>query len=80
MPKKSTSKIELELESYVDAPQIAKHLKVSLQSVYNWVSTGQIPCYRISRNLVRFKITEVEVWLKQFHQKVETLFHKKHDL
>jgi PTS system nitrogen regulatory IIA component len=56
-------------EGFLTTEQVARYLGVSLRTIYNWTSLGVIPCYRLNRNLVRFKLSEVEDWLSKYHQK-----------
>ena len=55
-------------ERYLDARELAEHLRVSLRTVRNWIKAGDIP-YDVlpggspSRRIRRFKASHVEGWL-----------------
>ena len=48
--------------------QVAKRLNLALGTVYNMISDGRIPAYRINKRLVRIGEKDLEEWLKKFKQ------------
>ena len=46
---------------------LAELLGVSARTIRAWLSDRALPCYRIGRT-VRFRASEIERWLRQFHQ------------
>lgn len=52
------------VERYVTVEQVAEHLSVSRSTVYQWVNAGFVPHYKV-RTVVRFKLSEVENWMKR---------------
>jgi len=51
------------------AEQVASFLNVSIKTIRNWTSAEILPCFRMNRNLVRYRQSEIESWLAQYHQK-----------
>ncbi len=51
------------MEKLLTVKQIAEYLQVSPRTVYEGIHIGFIPHYKFSRG-VRFKISEVERWVK----------------
>lgn len=49
-------------ESFVDLPEVAKHLRISRSMLYKAVSKKAIPFYRVG-NRLRFKLSEIESWV-----------------
>lgn len=47
-------------EPLVSTKTIANRFGVTVQAVRRWVRDGRVPCYRVSRRTVRFKVSEVE--------------------
>jgi excisionase family DNA binding protein len=45
------------IEGWVEKRDVAKHLKISVSTVNNWMRKGLLPCIRIGRS-VRFKLSE----------------------
>lgn len=46
-------------EPWLTVKEIAEHLKVSKESIYNWVNEGSIPAHKIGR-FWRFRVSEVD--------------------
>lgn len=44
----------------VTSEQLADHFAVSVETVRGWVRQGRIPCLRVSRKVIRFRVAEVE--------------------
>lgn len=62
---KTTTHSETELGPVVTLSQLAAQLGVSLQTMYDLRSQGRGPRgFRVGREL-RFRVSEVEVWLEQ---------------
>jgi len=51
-------------ERWVAADAVAAHLGVTKDSVYRWVETKGLPAHRVGR-LLRFKLAEVDEWVRQ---------------
>ena len=49
-------------EQWLTVKEIAEHLKVSKESIYNWVGEGSIPAHKVGR-VWRFKASEVDTWV-----------------
>ena len=56
-----------DFEQPVDVKTAARFLGVSPSLVYAYVERKQIPHYRMMGRSIRFKISELEEWRKQFH-------------
>jgi excisionase family DNA binding protein len=48
------------IEGWVKKTDIAKHLKVSLRTINNWMKKGLIPYVRLGGGRVFFKLSEVD--------------------
>jgi excisionase family DNA binding protein len=42
------------------ATQVAKMLNVSKATVSRWTTTGQIPVVNLPRNIIRYRLTDIE--------------------
>lgn len=49
--------------TFISIEELASFLKVKKRTAYYLVETLQIPHYRIGR-LIRFKLSEIEEWMK----------------
>ena len=49
-------------EKWLSVQEIAEHLGVSKDSIYNWIKKG-MPAHKIGK-LWKFKISEVDEWAK----------------
>lgn len=49
----------------VSAARVAEHFGVCVGTVNAWVRLRRIPCVRLSRRVVRFRLSEVEAALRQ---------------
>ncbi len=56
-------------DSLVTASRVAEHFGVSVGTVNGWVRQRRIPCVRLSRRVVRFRLLELEEALRQPVQK-----------
>jgi excisionase family DNA binding protein len=54
---------------YLDAEELAPHLRVSKATVLAWARRGWIPCLRIGQRHVLFNLAEVEAALRQRSRK-----------
>lgn len=52
-------------ETLVTSDAVADHFNVTVDAVQRWAREQLIPCYRVSRRVVRFRISEVEQALSQ---------------
>ena len=64
MPVFQSSMIE---ETPVDVKTAARFLGVSASLVYAYVERKQIPHYRMMGRSIRFRLSELVEWRKQFH-------------
>ena len=64
MPALQSSVVE---ESPVDVKAAAPFLGVSPSLVYAYVERKQIPHYRMMGRSIRFRLSELAAWRKQFH-------------
>jgi len=52
------------MEKLIPVSAVAEYLTISPKTVYHWVHIGFIPHYRLPK-AVRFKLSEIESWLKR---------------
>ena len=55
-------------EGYLTVEQLATLLQVKPTTVYEWTrrrGLGRIPCYRLGKKTIRFKWSEVDVWIRE---------------
>lgn len=52
--------------------QISDYLRLSLKTIYNMVSEGRLPCYRVNKRCVRFNKEQIDEWLAQKQQEGRT--------
>ena len=50
-------------EGWVDAAEVAAHLRVTKDSIYRWVDARDFPAHRVGR-LLRFQLSEVDEWVR----------------
>lgn len=62
------------MERLVPIKAVAEYLTVSPKTVYHWVHIGFIPHYRLPK-AVRFKLSEVENWIKRRKKKGRENYH-----
>ena len=53
-----------ETESFIDVDDLAEFLKIKKRTTYHFVTTQDVPHYRVGR-LLRFKLSEVEEWMNK---------------
>ena len=58
-------------EGWVDITEVAAHLQVTRDSIYRWVDTKGFPARRVGR-LLRFRLSEVDEWVKAGGDKSES--------
>jgi excisionase family DNA binding protein len=51
----------------IDVKAAAKYLGVSPSLVYAYVERKQIPHFRMMGRAIRFRLSELELWRRQFH-------------
>jgi excisionase family DNA binding protein len=51
-------------EQWVDIDDVSAHLKVNKETVRRWIKIQNFPSYRAG-NLLRFKLSEVDAWVRQ---------------
>ena len=59
-------------KSLLTVEQVAEYLQLKPKTIYNLVSIGVLPCYRINKKCVRFKKEEIDLWLQKYQQKGRT--------
>ena len=59
MPTKESENMP---ERWLSVKEIAAHLGVSKESIYNWVNEEKIPAHKIGR-FWKFKVSEVDTWV-----------------
>lgn len=47
---------------------MAGYLDISPNTLYSWIWQEKIPCYKLSRRMVKFDLNEIEKWLQK-HRK-----------
>jgi excisionase family DNA binding protein len=57
-------------EQWLTVKEIAEHLKVSKETIYNFVNEGTIPAHKVGR-VWRFKASEVDTWVINSNNKNE---------
>ena len=63
----TTIETDREVEPAVDVKTAARFLGVSPSLVYAYVERKQIPHFRMMGRSIRFRLSELEEWRKQFH-------------
>ena len=56
-----------ESEKFLTVFEVASLLSVKPSTVYQWVSLGEIPHYRLGR-IVRFRRKDLEAWVENFRK------------
>jgi excisionase family DNA binding protein len=51
------------IEKWSTLKEIQEHLGVGRETVLNWISTRNMPAYKVGR-LWKFKISEVDDWIR----------------
>lgn len=64
-------------EDLMTVTDVAEYLNLRPKTVYNYVSMGIIPSLRLNRKCVRFRKSEIDLWLQNFHQKGRNTFAPK---
>lgn len=52
------------LQGYVDAKAVAEYLGLSKEHIYKLTSQKKIPHYKLSGGIVRFKLSELDEFVK----------------
>ena len=63
------SRIEGFQKQYLSAKELSQYMGISIHTVYLWIQLKKIPYYKVNGKIVRFKLGEVEEWLKTQHVK-----------
>jgi len=50
-------------ERWLSVDEIAEHLGVSRDTIYNWINGKKMPAHKIGK-LWKFKVSEVDTWAK----------------
>jgi len=51
-------------EQWVDISDVSGHLKVNKETIRRWIKNHDFPAHRAG-NLLRFKLSEVDAWVRQ---------------
>lgn len=65
-------------ERWVGVEDVADHLNVNKDSVYRWIEKKGLPAHRVGR-LFRFKLSEVDEWVRAGGAGDASDTHKKND-
>ena len=55
-------------DNWVGIAEVAAHLQVAKDSIYRWVDSKGFPAHRVGR-LLRFKLSEVDEWVRDANDK-----------
>ncbi len=58
-------------EQWVDMEDVSQHLKVNKETIRRWIKTQEFPAHKAG-NLLRFKLSEVDAWVRQSSTDNET--------
>lgn len=47
----------------LDVKEVAKLTGISIGTLYHWVSEGRIPVVRLSARCIRFRRSDLDVWI-----------------
>ncbi len=64
MKSKRYMEAESSTEQWVSVEQVAQHLNVKPDTVYKWLERKDMPAHKVGR-LWRFKITEIDNWVRK---------------
>lgn len=56
-------------ERWLSVDEIAEHLGVSRDTIYNWINGKSMPAHQIGR-LWKFKVSEVDEWVRAGEREV----------
>jgi len=59
-------------DRWLSVDDIAEHLGVKRETIYNWVSQRNMPAHKVGR-LLKFQVKEVDEWVragKSTHKKI----------
>jgi len=56
------------MEKLLTVKQLGELMEISESTLYEWTHSGFIPHYKLPKG-VRFKISEIELWLKKRKRK-----------
>ena len=51
-------------EPWVSMDAIARHLDVSKDTVYRWITQREMPAHKVGRKW-KFKVSEVDAWVRE---------------
>lgn len=63
MPKKRQKprvSIRYQDDDLLTAKEVAKYLKVTEWTVYQWAQKGRVPCIRLSKRALRFRFGDIK--------------------
>jgi excisionase family DNA binding protein len=58
------------VESLSDGKQTAEYLRLKERAFWRLVNEAGLPCYRLNKRVVRFRLTEVQQWLNKHREGV----------
>ena len=59
----------LETDELLTPEDVAKRLRLARGTVYNMISSGRLPAFRINRRCVRIPRRALLAWLEEFRQR-----------
>ena len=58
--------------------ELSSYIGIKPKTIYSWLGKSVIPHYRI-QGLIRFKVQEIDNWLKSCHKREDDLISKKNN-
>ena len=52
----------------IGVKETAQYLDISINTLYSWVWQERIPCYKLSKRMVKFNPEEIEQWLSTYRK------------
>lgn len=63
-------------EPWLSAEEIAAHLGITKDTVYDWIADKRMPAHRVGR-LWKFQVSEIDEWVRSGGAAPES--HERHD-
>lgn len=63
---------------FLNKPQLAQHLNISIYTVDSWVSQKRVPCVKLGGRKVLFDKEKIEKWIDE--QRVDSIGKEKVDI
>jgi excisionase family DNA binding protein len=64
------------ISPWMTTSELSEYLKINKTTIYRFVRTRRIPCYRINKS-IRFRLDEIDRWTREFFIDVHPLFKKR---